>query len=155
MRPPKKRKRSHLEEWLARDIQLRGLPAPEIEYRFMAHRFFRFDFAWPTLWIAVEVQGGAYIAGSGAHGHGAKASIDNAKAFAAAALGWTLIAVDAETVKSGLATRWIAYMIARRRLEPLAGGREQAVRNLVPDEAGLLPLLPPPAPQRVRASGRR
>lgn len=35
------------------------LPEPEREYRFSTRQW-RFDFAWPTLWIAVEIQGGLF-----------------------------------------------------------------------------------------------
>ena len=40
-----------------------GLPVPEREYRFDAERRWRFDFAWPALKIAVEIEGGVWIRG--------------------------------------------------------------------------------------------
>ena len=40
-----------------------GLPAPEREYRFGPERRWRFDFAWPSLRIAVEIEGGVWIRG--------------------------------------------------------------------------------------------
>jgi len=40
-----------------------GLPAPEREYRFDPKRRWRFDFAWPSLRIAVEIEGGVWIRG--------------------------------------------------------------------------------------------
>jgi len=40
-----------------------GLPAPECEYRFDPERRWRFDFAWPSLQIAVEIEGGVWIRG--------------------------------------------------------------------------------------------
>jgi very-short-patch-repair endonuclease len=39
------------------------LPAPEREYRFDPERRWRFDFAWPSLKIAVEIEGGVWIRG--------------------------------------------------------------------------------------------
>ena len=37
-----------------------GLPEPEREYRFDAKRRFRFDFAWPEIKLAVEINGGIW-----------------------------------------------------------------------------------------------
>lgn len=49
---------SKLEDKLLEKILESGLETPEREYRFHPTRKFRFDFAWPTSKIAVEVEGG-------------------------------------------------------------------------------------------------
>tara|TARA_R100000656_G_scaffold8864_2_gene9801 strand:- start:1275 stop:1619 length:345 start_codon:yes stop_codon:yes gene_type:complete len=47
-----------------------GIPAPEEEYKFLEHRRFRFDFAWPQVSIAVEIEGGTWVAGRHSRGKG-------------------------------------------------------------------------------------
>jgi len=37
-----------------------GIPEPEREFRFCDDRKWRFDFAWPELKIAIEVEGGVF-----------------------------------------------------------------------------------------------
>ncbi len=44
-----------------------GLPDPVSEYRFHKTRRFRFDVAWPDLWVAVEIDGGQWKAYGGRH----------------------------------------------------------------------------------------
>src|ERR1044072_3735597 len=41
-----------------------SLPEPLPEYRFHPTRKWRFDFAWPEHKLALEIQGGAWVAGS-------------------------------------------------------------------------------------------
>ncbi len=51
------RKRSAAEERLAILIDRAGIPKPERELVFARPRRWRFDFAWPDLLLAVEVEG--------------------------------------------------------------------------------------------------
>jgi very-short-patch-repair endonuclease len=44
----------------------RGIPAPDTEHQFLKERKFRFDFAWPDLRVAVEMEG-IVIGGQGRH----------------------------------------------------------------------------------------
>lgn len=60
------------------------LPQPEREYKFHPTRNWRFDFAWPSLKIAVEVDGGQWLARGGRHNTDA----DREKMNTAAELGW-------------------------------------------------------------------
>jgi len=67
-----------------------GGPAPEREYRFAPDRKWRFDFAWPSDRIAVEIEGGINDFGKGRGYHLRKEGFlkDAAKYNRAAVLGW-------------------------------------------------------------------
>jgi len=56
------------------------------EYRFHPKRRWRFDFAWPRVKIAVEIDGGAYTRGRHTRGKGFEADCE--KINAAALMGW-------------------------------------------------------------------
>lgn len=66
-----------------------GLPVPEREHKFHPDRKWRFDYAWPELKVAVEVEGGIYTRGR--HTRGAGYEKDMEKYNAAALRGWTLL----------------------------------------------------------------
>ena len=59
---------------------------PECEYRFHPVRRWRFDFAWPTVQVAVEMEGGIWTRGRHTRGKGFEADCE--KYNAATALGW-------------------------------------------------------------------
>jgi len=65
------------------------LPEPVAEYRFHPSRGWRFDWAWPERRIAVEEDGGVWIAGR--HTRGAGYLADMEKLNAAAELGWRVL----------------------------------------------------------------
>lgn len=69
----------------------RGLPAPEPEWVFAMPRRWRFDWAWPTQKVALEVEGGVWI--QGRHSRGAGMVKDMEKYNRAAALGWRVLRV--------------------------------------------------------------
>lgn len=57
---------SYLEEYFARLWRQHGCKCPlQAEYRFHPPRLFRFDFAWPDKKVAVEIEGGIYMAKGG------------------------------------------------------------------------------------------
>jgi very-short-patch-repair endonuclease len=62
-------------------------PEPTPEYRFHPVRKWRFDFAWPLQWVAVEVDGGQWRAGGGRH----NTDKDREKLNTAAARGWRVL----------------------------------------------------------------
>ncbi len=68
-----------------------GIPKPAMEYVFHPTRKWRFDFCWPNRInpVALEVDGGIWIAGR--HSRGASLKKDWEKRNAAAALGWRMI----------------------------------------------------------------
>jgi very-short-patch-repair endonuclease len=69
-----------------------GLPKPELEFKFHPVRKFRFDFAWPKYRVALEVQGGIWIAGG--HSRGAGVVKDMEKENHACQLGWRVLKVQ-------------------------------------------------------------
>ena len=75
-----------------------GLSPPVSEHRFHPVRKWRFDYAWPELKIALEVEGGAWTGGRHTTGKGFVADME--KYNTAAALGWRVI----RTTPQGLCT---------------------------------------------------
>lgn len=73
--------------------KVEGLPMPVTEHYFAKQalgRNWRFDFAWPEEWVALEVQGGIWRKGGGAHqGKGHERDIE--KLSAAQRLGWKVM----------------------------------------------------------------
>lgn len=68
-----------------------GLPRPTPELKFHPSRKWRFDYAWPDLMIALEVEGGIFVGGRHSGGMGMKDDFD--KYNEAAILGWRIIKV--------------------------------------------------------------
>jgi hypothetical protein len=66
-----------------------GLPEPEREYQFAPDRKWRLDFAWPDLWLAVEIHGGTRKRGR--HNRGGGITADCEKMNAAQLAGWTVL----------------------------------------------------------------
>lgn len=80
------------------------------EHRFHPTRKWRFDLAWPIRRVAVEVDGGAFIAGRHARGAGIRGDCE--KFSEAAALGWRVLRVLPEHVESGQALTWLEKALA-------------------------------------------
>jgi len=97
--------RSDLE--LLMDSQLAGanIEKWEIEFKFFKTRQWKFDFAWPHDFVALEVEGGTYSGGR--HTRGKGFSEDCEKYNTAAIMGWTVIRATGEHVKKGMALAWI------------------------------------------------
>jgi very-short-patch-repair endonuclease len=72
-------------------LRCAGLPAPVREHRFEPLRKWAFDFAWPALRVALEVEGGVWTGGR--HTSPAGFLADCAKYNHAAALGWRVLRV--------------------------------------------------------------
>jgi very-short-patch-repair endonuclease len=88
---PKKKKQSQaskVEDSLFAEMKLFGLPLPVRQHIFHPTRRWRFDFAWIDRKIAVEIQGGIFMKGGGAHNRGAFMELDYDKINAAQVLGW-------------------------------------------------------------------
>jgi len=67
-----------------------GLPLPVAEYCFaLPNRKWRFDWAWPTQLIALEIEGGVWT--KGRHTRGGGFLKDVKKYNAAACLGWRVL----------------------------------------------------------------
>lgn len=92
-------------EGLCTSIALAGLPPPEREFKFHSKRRWRLDLAWPDEMVAVEVHGGVWT--NGRHTRGAGFTRDREKMNEAQLLGWRVLEVTSEQVKSGQALAWI------------------------------------------------
>ena len=95
--------RSDLEEALALQIKLAGLPEPEREYRFCPDRKWRADLAWPKQMVIVECQGGLWVGGKYVTGMGQEKMCE--KYSVAASLGFRVLPISRKMIQSGLALR--------------------------------------------------
>lgn len=103
-----------IEDTLAWQCKVAGLPIPEREYRFHPTRRWRFDLAWPSdlFRLALEVDGGMYSARSG-HRSYTGVLRDIEKINAATLLGWRVLRCTPAQVKSGDALTLIEKAIRR------------------------------------------
>ena len=92
-------------------IRIAGLPAPMREHRFHPKRQWRFDFAWPAIRLAVEVEGVTH--NSGRHQRFEGYSKDCEKYNNAALLGWRVLRYTTEQVKKGYALEQIENAIGQ------------------------------------------
>lgn len=91
--------------------QARSLPVqPEREYRFHPERRWRLDFAWVEEKIALEIEGGIYVAGR--HGRGAGIAGDIEKGNAAVLLGWRLLRATNHMIEDGTALDLVRSLLA-------------------------------------------
>jgi very-short-patch-repair endonuclease len=90
-------------------VQLKSarLPMPEVEYRFAPPRRWRFDFAWVDQRLAVEIDGGAFLATGSRHTRGAGFRRDCQKFNEATCRGWRVLRLLPEDVTSGAGLTWI------------------------------------------------
>jgi hypothetical protein len=94
-----KARREDLVNTLIGQMRGRNLPEPEREWKFAApERQWRFDFAWPWLHLALEVDGGTWLPGGGRHNRGAGYRKDIEKMNEAALLGWVVVRCDTDMV---------------------------------------------------------
>ena len=115
----------------ARQLSAAGLAQYLPEHRFAAYHVglgkglrarlvaaqmqdWRFDWCWPLVKVAIELDGGGYV--NGAHGRGKHMESDCAKLSTAVSLGWRVLRITPAHVRSGMALRWL--------LLTLNGGRE-------------------------------
>ena len=100
---------SQLEEQLALHIRALRLPEPEREYQFAPPRRWRFDFAWPSLKLAIEVEGGVFV--SGRHSRGVGFERDAEKYNAAVERGWQVLRYTSRMIRDGGAISQIERVI--------------------------------------------
>lgn len=126
-----------LEEW----GRLAGLPPCSREYRFAAIatggtgagvrarlqlaglKDWRFDLAYPSILLAVEVDGGGFIPGGGRHSRGAGMREDCHKISTAVALGWRVMRVMPEQIKNRTAVSWLLAAAGKGKLARDTGAR--------------------------------
>lgn len=113
---------SHLERAFALQLRTSNLPPPEREYRFAPPRRFRFDFAWPSLMIAVEIEGGTWTRGGHTRGSGYASDCD--KYNLAASLGWRVLRFTTNDIGRyegrGRNRTWVDNLKAVEAVEKLA-----------------------------------
>jgi hypothetical protein len=96
---------SHLVAELVTQLEIVGIEAAAKEFRFHPDRKWRFDLAWPSLLIAVEVHGGIHTGGR--HTRGGGFEKDREKMNEAQILGWIVLEVTGEQIRSGQALAWV------------------------------------------------
>lgn len=119
--------KSHLEDqflatWrmLARNGWLgHAYPEPEREFHFHPVRRWKFDFAWPAALVAVEVEGGVFREGGGAHSHPTNIIRDIEKYNTAAFMGWIVVRMAEREINGNPVPtcEQIARLITHRRLD--------------------------------------
>jgi very-short-patch-repair endonuclease len=92
---------SAIEEKLSLHIRAHKLPEPVREHRFHDKRKWRFDFAWPELKLAAEVEGGTWTGGR--HTRGAGFEKDCEKYSVAAIQGWMVVRFTSSMISDGRA----------------------------------------------------
>ena len=103
-----KAKRESLELAMAQQFRAVGL-SPERQYRWHPTRKFASDFAFVEDKLLVEVEGGAYSGGR--HVRGAGFTADCARQAEALMLGWRVLRVTGEHLRSGEALRWVQHLL--------------------------------------------
>lgn len=106
---------SELELILLNRMHQAGLPEPEKQFRFCPTRRWAADFAFQDARLLVECDGGNFT--EGRHTRGKGFEDDCEKLSTAAAMGWRVIRVTRNHIKSGLAVTLIARalgLVAKR-----------------------------------------
>jgi hypothetical protein len=83
-----------------------GWPQPVSEHRFHDTRRWRFDLAWVEQRVALEVNGGVFVAGR--HSRGAGQMKDFEKLNAAQLAGWKVLQVTPKQLTDGTLQRLLA-----------------------------------------------
>ena len=100
---------SDLERTFETHLKCRGNRSFVCEHRFMSTRKFSFDFAWPELMIAVEIEGGTFS--NGRHTRGSGFTKDCEKYNLATKLGWKVFRFTGEQVTSGEAINFMKEIL--------------------------------------------
>lgn len=105
-----RRAESDLERALLFGIKALKLPVPVEQYQFHPVRKWRFDFAWPALMVACEVEGGTWS--NGAHVRGRHFESDCEKGNEAACMGWLVLRVTGDMVEDGRAANFLKRLLS-------------------------------------------
>ena len=95
-------------DWIA--VLVRQVLRGEREYVFHPTRRWRFDLAFLHEKVAVECEGGGFVAGR--HSRGAGLEADSAKYAEALCLGWRVLRVTPRQIQTGQAAAWIRRLLA-------------------------------------------
>jgi hypothetical protein len=107
-KPAPKPEENEGENLFAFQIKAMGLPAPERQYKFAESlgRKFMADFCFVDHKLIVEISGGLWIPGGGAHSRPKKIEQDMERQQYAAYLGFLMMAFTPDQVFSGYAIEW-------------------------------------------------
>jgi very-short-patch-repair endonuclease len=100
------------EELLAFHIRAAKLCQPVREYQFHAIRKWRFDFAWPDIRLAVEIEGGIWTGGRHTRGKGFVGDCE--KYNEASLMGWTVLRFPVDQIASGEALQFIEKALKQK-----------------------------------------
>jgi very-short-patch-repair endonuclease len=81
---------------VAEYFKMQGIPEPVLEYQFCPSRRWRFDFAWLSVKVALEVDGGIWVAGG--HNRGAQIKKTWEKENTANLEGWHILKCEPKDV---------------------------------------------------------
>lgn len=113
---PKMGNQSAAERELLLHIKGYGLPEPVAQFRFHPTRRWTVDIAFVEQKVLVEIEGGAFMAGR--HSRGAGFRQDCVKYAEALCLGYRILRVMPEHVKSGEAIQWLNKILTRPEAIP-------------------------------------
>ncbi len=106
---------SDLERSLVTQCRFVKLPPPVEQHQFFPGRKWAVDLAWPEQMVAVEVEGGQWIAGGGRHQRGRGLDLDASKYNELALAGWLLIRCTGDMVEDGRAVAYVERALAVKR----------------------------------------
>jgi len=114
MQKQNRRRRSSLE--IEFELQMRADKIHEyvIEYMFHPVRKWRFDYAWPEIKFALEIEGGSWLKTSG-HTSGIGFLSDCEKYDEAMRLGWVVYRAHGDFVRSGRAIETLKILLEMRQ----------------------------------------
>ena len=99
-------KKSELEERMALLIKVSPwCGVPKRQFRFCPERRWKIDFAWPDEKVALEVEGGTWSGGRHVRGKGFEADCEKYNELAV--MGWQLVRVTGNMIRSGTALRYL------------------------------------------------
>lgn len=131
-RDRKQSDKARFEREFAFQIRSHALPAPfsyinsagDLSYQFsfateadavgVEARKFRADFAWPSYTLLVEIQGGIWLRGGGAHSHPKDIERDIIRQQYAALLGYFVLPITTDQVKNGHGIEWLQRVLYAR-----------------------------------------
>lgn len=102
---------SDLEDELLWQLRVMKLPIPEVQWRVVPERRFRFDLAWPGHHLACEVDGGTFSGGRHVRGTGYES--DCTKLNLAILAGWRVLRFTAAMVHDGRAADMVEKALNR------------------------------------------
>jgi very-short-patch-repair endonuclease len=89
---------SSLERQSLQLLKICGLPEPIREFVFHPTRKWRFDFSYPEIKVAIEIEGAIWV--QGRHTRGSGFTKDCEKYNAAVMLGWRILRYSSENIHS-------------------------------------------------------